>query len=106
MTDEMSRVIDSIALPYGTEFSPIKPKTGWSFRVDPEWFVPPDVVPDLLEETLRLAHLRALADDAEGESHGEEHEGVAAGVRFRLRELFYDGLHGLGPVGEIRRKCG
>ena len=112
MTDEMSRVIDSIALPYGTKF-PIKPKTGWSFNGIEGYWMPEEAGPDILQEVLDLVYGKALADLDAGDpcafyprKYPPDHDGLFAGLLFRLRELFYDGLHGLGPVGEIRRKCG
>ena len=91
-----------------TDF-PIKPKTGWRFRDWDSW-VPlwRQYQPLIGAHTKVEANsvLMAMCGGRMDEETRLQHLAEQAGSIFRLREYYYDGLHGLGPVGEIRRKCG
>ena len=81
-----------------------KPKTGWKFN-DPhgQAGIPAEVIPPELVEVLLRAMAYSVWDFKDGSFWDRDEFGRAKGNEFRFKEIFYDGVHGLGPLGSLWR---
>jgi len=86
----------------------IKPETGWCFKNSGR-LVPLVAIPKILDEILlraefygrRLRDLEMGITEENGYAYNAETVGFIGGNMFRIKEIHYDALHGLGPLGSI-----